>query len=546
MQKSKKVNVEVDCKSVTGDLKHTWRYIGYDENNFTTTPQGEELIAKFGSLEDAPYYFRTHHMLCTGNLYGTYKWGSTNAYSEDKEGNPVYNWEVVDNILDVYLRNNSKPFFEIGFMPWDLVDPKNFEGIKKWELRNEYQRIFWAYPPKDYKKWYDLIYSLVKHCVDKYGQEEVLTWYWELWNEPDIFYWQGTCEEFCKLFDYTEAAVHAVLPEARLGGPATTDPVPGSRSLAFLEKFLDHCSNGINFVTGEKGTRLDYITFHTKGGGYAFSLNAEKETPSVKKLVEQVKTGVEVIAKYGYGDREVVLSEADPDGWAAGGRFDNINMNFRNTEYYATYVASSYHHTEMLAKSMNADIRPIAWAFMFMADRCFDGTRSFTTQGIDKAVLNLFKMYGKMGDKSLHFKSSQEKNVLQFKDNFGTGEEPDVSGMAGMSGNGDIQIMIYSHHDDWDVEMDFEIELDISNYIIGEKAFISHYRIDKNHSNAYTEWVAQGKPDFPDAVQYEKIKSKDSLELMEPKKEVTISGGNIRQVFKLPAHAVSLLVISKE
>lgn len=546
MQNLKKVNVEVDCKTVTGELKHSWRYIGYDENNFTTTPLGEELIAKFGSLGDAPYYFRTHHMLCTGNLHGLYKWGSTNAYTEDAQGNPVYNWKTVDAILDVYLRNNSKPFFEIGFMPYDLVDPKHFEGLHKWTASHEYQHTFWACPPKDYKKWYDLIYNLVKHCVEKYGQEEVLTWYWELWNEPDIFYWRGTFEEFCKLFDYTEAAVHAVLPQAKLGGPATTDPAKGSKGLEFLDRFLDHCANGVNFYSGEKGTRLDYVTFHSKGGGFPFSLNAEKETPSVKRLVEQVKTGAEAIAKYGYENTELILSEADPDGWAAGGRYDNINMNFRNTEYYATYVASSYYHTEVLAKSINMDIRPIAWAFMFMGDRCFDGTRTFTTQGIDKAVLNLFKMYGKMGSKSLYFKSSQEKDVLLFSDNFGTGEEPDVSGMAALSDNGEVQILIYSHHDDWDIEQDFEVELDISNCDLGEKAYVTHYRIDKNHSNAYTEWVAQGKPDFPDADQYKKIKSRDSLELLEPKRGIKIAGGKVKEAFKLPTHAISLLVISKE
>jgi len=76
----KTVDITVSADKVVGEIKHNWRYIGYDECNYTHTPEGEELLAKFGKLEDAPYYFRTHHLLCNGNLHGTYKWGSTNIY----------------------------------------------------------------------------------------------------------------------------------------------------------------------------------------------------------------------------------------------------------------------------------------------------------------------------------------------------------------------------------------------------------------------------------------------------------------------------------
>ena len=481
-------------------------------------------------------------MLCTGNLHGVPKWGSTNAYTEDALGNPIYNWEIIDEILEVYLRNNGKPFFEICFMPFDLVDSKYFEGIHDWERNLRYQRELWACPPKDYKKWYDLIFHLVSHCVEKYGQEEVLTWYWELWNEPDYaFYWKGAPEEFFKLYDYTEAAVHAVLKAAKFGGPATTDPNPDSSGLLFLENFLDHCANGINNVSGEKGTRLDYVSFHTKGGGFGFNLNAPKMTPSIKKIVSQVKTGLVAMNKYGYGDRELVLSEADPDGWAAGGIYDNRNMNFRNTEYYASFVASAYNNIEKVAREMKADVRPLAWAFMFVGERCFEGTRTFSTQGIDKAVFNLFKMYAKMGNKNIPFECSQAKDVLAYKDAFGTGEEPEVSGMASVSEKGDIQVLVYSHHDDYDISQEFHIELEVSNCSIGENCRIKHYRIDKTHSNAYTEWVNQGKPKYPLKEKYSAIKSRDGLELLKPEETAKIGEGKLKLRFMLPTHGISLI-----
>lgn len=133
------------------------------------------------------------------------------------------------------------------------------------------------------------------------------------------------------------------------------------------------------------------------------------EDYSVKKLVSQVKTGLEAIRKYGFAKLEVILSEADPDGWAAGGIYDNINMNFRNTEYYASYVASAYHNIEKVAGRMDSDVRPLAWAFMFIGERCFEGTRVFTTQGIDKAIFNLFKLYARMGNRRLLFESTPGK-----------------------------------------------------------------------------------------------------------------------------------------
>jgi xylan 1,4-beta-xylosidase len=359
-------------------------------------------------------------------------------------------------------------------------------------------------------------------------------------------YWPGTTEEYCKLFDYTEAAVHAVLPEARLSGPATTGPLPGSTAAQFLDDFLNHCANGTNFVSGNKGTRLDFITFHTKGGGFPFRLNAEKATPSVKHLVRQVETGCKIIAKYGYQDREVVLSEADPDGWAAGGRFDNKNMNFRNTEYYATYIASSYNQIKKLAESLQMDVRPLAWAFMFVAERCFEGTRTFSTQGIDKASFNLFKMYAKLGTEEIAMCCGGERDILQDEDDFSTGQPPQVTGIAAKDGNGGVQVLVCSHHDDWDVKTDSRVSLGVTG-LDGQCFYeVTHYRIDSSHSNAYSQWMAEGQPDYPSPEQYARIKGADGLEIYELFQHKKAVEGRLVFDFIMPAHGVSLFTLVKQ
>ena len=185
---------------------------------------------------------------------------------------------------------------------------------------------------KDYDKWHAFIQAVIEHLKERYGEKEIETWYFELWNEPDIFYWKGTSAEYCKLYDYTEDAVHAAAPNLRLSGPAVTGIFKDGHAEKFFRFFLEHCKNGANFCTGEKGTRLDFITFHVKGGGFPFQMHAPKAVPSVESLVHQVKLGLDIITEFGYQNCEVVLSEADPDGWAAGGVYDNANMIFRNTE----------------------------------------------------------------------------------------------------------------------------------------------------------------------------------------------------------------------
>ncbi|MBR0463769.1 MAG: hypothetical protein IJJ23_05215 [Clostridia bacterium] len=546
---AQKVKVEVDASRWIGSLDHTWNYIGYDECNYTHSLGGVALIDKFGRLEK-PYYMRAHHMLCTGIRHGFYKWGSTNVYIEDKDGNPVYDYETFDLMIDTWLGHNCKPFLELGFMPRDLADPREAENGRAYMFSygsvTEYQIRGWCQPPKDYGRWYDLIFNLVSHLRDRYGVSEVETWYFEMWNEPDIFYWHGTVEEYCKLYDYTEAAVHAALPTARFGGPATTgssDPDGGASR--FLRAFLDHIKNGVNYFTGRIGTRIDFTSFHTKGGGYRFDALAEKQIPSVKQLLLNVKVQSDIIREFGYGDLECVLSEADPDGWAAGGRYDNFNLNFRNTEYYASYVMSAYKNLYDLAEAQRMDMRPLAWAFMFEGERCFEGTRSFSTQGIDKAVFNLFKLLSKMGRQRVALVSGRDLDPMAYKDLNGTEEGPEIDGWATCGGEDSIQVLIYCHHDDWDRKESFDIDLCLENLPMRGNVQITHYRIDASHSNACAEWVRQGKPDWPNDGQREAMIARSGLEFYEAPGMAEVRDGRLERRFELPTHGISFLDIRK-
>ena len=539
------IDIRVDASKELGALAPSWNYIGYDEINYTYIPEGQELLAKFGELGQI-YYVRAHHLFCTGNCHGFPKWGSTNAYLEDEAGDPIYDWTIVDLVFDEIVRHAGKPFVELGFMPLDLADPARYDAAKdNYRLQN-YQAYGWACPPKNYGKWYDLVFQLVRHCIDRHGETEIKTWYWELWNEPDLdYYWKGSTAEFCQLYDYTAAAVKAACPQARVGGPATTTPAPGSRAAEFLDAFLEHCAHGTNAHSGQTGATLDFITFHVKGGGYRADPKHRKvPPPSVKQVVSHTQNGHAIIAKYPmFHQLECVLSEIDPDGWAAGGAWDNRNLNFRNTEYYPSFVASAFDQVSRYARRAGWDLKLLSWAFMFPGERCFEGSRAFSTQGIDKPILNLFRMYARLGDRELAFESTGARDALTHPDQWGYGQPPTIAGVAARGGAG-LAVLIYNHHDDWDLAGEYPIQLEIANLPSApETLVLQHYRLDRAHSNAYAEWLRQGRPMYPEAEQRTAIVARAGLEQIEPPQLLESQGGTIRVNFSLPVHGISLLCL---
>src|SRR5437764_5576460 len=215
-------NVTIDASKTIGASKPFWAYFGYDEPNYTTAKNGRKLIRELSDLSPGPVSIRVHNLITTGDGKPSLKWGSTNAYTQDSSGKPVYDWTIVDGILDTFVNSGAKPFVELGFMPKALSthpDPyrHNFPQEKN---------VFtgWAYPPNDYAKWDELIYRWALHCGEKYGKQVAEGWEWEVWNEPNIGYWHSTPEEYDKLYDHTVAAINRALPGAKVGGPATTGP----------------------------------------------------------------------------------------------------------------------------------------------------------------------------------------------------------------------------------------------------------------------------------------------------------------------------------
>src|SRR5215470_9003130 len=390
-----RVTIRVDAAKGKGPMKSIWSFFGYDEPNYTYMKDGKKLLSELSALSSVPVYVRAHSLLVTGDGTAGLKWGSTNAYTEDASGKPVYDWTIVDRIFDTYIKAGAKPFVEIGFMPQALSSkPEPYRPTWIPGAANRDYSIGWSYPPRDYSKWGELIYQWARHCLERYGKEQVASWYWEVWNEPDIFYWHGTPEEYDKLYDYAAAAVKRALPAAQIGGPATTGP-SSPRAAAFLRQFLEHCDHGVNAASGGTGVPLDFITYHAKGRS---SMVEGHVRMGISKHAQDVDEGYKIVRSFPkFGNLPIVLSESDPEGCAACSARVYPPNAYRNGTVYPAYTAVMLKNIFELADREQTNIAGmLTWAFEFENQPYFDGFRTLATNGIDKPVLNLFRMLGLM------------------------------------------------------------------------------------------------------------------------------------------------------
>ncbi len=231
----------------------------------------------------------------------------------------------------------------------------------------------WSYPPKDYKKWADLVYEWVKHSVAKYGKTEVESWYWELWNEPDISYWKGTMEEYIKLYDYTADAAKRALPGIKIGGPETTNP-GGANAEKFLRAFLEHVVNGTNYATGKKGSPLDFITFHAKGQPRVIN---DTVWMNVGVQLRHIDKGFQIVSSFPtLKNLPIVIGESDPEGCAGCPADIYPNNDYRNGTLYASYTAASFPREYEMAKNRGVNLLgALTWAFEFENQPWFRGFR---------------------------------------------------------------------------------------------------------------------------------------------------------------------------
>jgi len=538
------VTIKVDAAAKVGPMKPIWAWFGYDEPNYTYMKDGQRLLTDLAKLSPVPVYVRVHNLLTTGDGTPGLKWGSTNAYTEDANGKPIYDWKIVDRIVDTYLERKMKPLMQIGFMPEALsVKPQPYKH--DWQPGVPYNRIYtgWAHPPRDYDKWRELIFQWVKHSVEKYGRAEVETWWWEVWNEPDIGYWQGTPEEYMKMYDYAADGLKRALPTARIGGPHVTGPL-GERTQKFLRDFIEHCLRGTNYATGKVGSPLEYIGFHAKG---APRVMKESDPPYVRMGVSNqlraIANGFAIVASYPeLKNTPIVIGESDPEGCAACPVKTDPHNGYRNGSMYSSYTAEQIARTYELADLHGVNLMgSVTWAFEFEDQPYFYGFRDLATNGIGKPVLNVFRMLGQMGGDRVRVESSGGLQLAEVRD-AGVRAQADVNAMATRQARS-IEVLLWNYHDDDKVAPDTPVELSIAG-VPGGRVRVTHQRVDRQIGNSYEAWQKMGSPQPPSKSQYGELEKISQLQNLEPAKQVAVKDGVVTMSFALPRQGVSLVKLT--
>jgi xylan 1,4-beta-xylosidase len=284
---------------------------------------------------------------------------------------------------------------------------------------------------------------------------------------------------------------------------------------------------------------LEFISYHPKGSP---KWESDHVQMGIARQLESIDQGFKIVASFPeWRNTPIVLGESDPEGCAACSAKANPQNSYRNGPLYAAYTTEVLNRIYELARNEHVNfLGSVTWAFEFEGQPPFEGFRELATNGIDKPVLNAFRMFGLLGSERLKARSSA---ALATEDVLRTGvrKEPDVNVIASRREH-DVEALIWNYHDEDDSAPGPEIDLNL-NGLPPEvtRGVVEHFRIDSTHSNAFAAWKQMGSPQSLSAAQYEELQKEGQLQLLTSPESVPIQKGSVHLHFSLPRQSMSLV-----
>lgn len=330
-------------------------------------------------------------------------------YKEDRDGNPRYNWQYVDDVYDRMLSLGVRPFVELSFFPTGIAADNS--RIQMW-YRNKVSA-----DRSRYGKWHDLVQAFTSHVVDRYGLDEVQNWYFEIWNEPNLSngFFDGTKSDYFELYRTTADAVKSVSNTLKVGGPATSNFIADARHDGerydhsksrffsqdkinkqqwkgiWIEEFLDFCSRN--------DLPVDFISTHPYPTDYALDPETSRSKDAVRyvnSLADDVHWLKSVIAASKYPDAELHLTEWSTSPNSRDVMHDNLPP--------AAYIMKVNCECAGKAESL------MYWTFTDVFEEKGGGETPFhggfgmiNYQGIVKPSFHAYRMLNKLGDEKLYY-----------------------------------------------------------------------------------------------------------------------------------------------
>jgi xylan 1,4-beta-xylosidase len=258
--------------------------------------------------------------------------------------------------------------------------------------------------------------------------------------------------------------------------------------------------------------------------------------------LEAAQAGFRIVQKYPkFARLPIILSEADPEGCAACSMKQNPAKAYRNGPIYASYTAAVMKSLFELQDAAKVNlIAMLSWSFEFEDQDYFAGFRTLATNGVDKPILNVFRMAGLMSGERVATTSTGRVSLADLIKT-GVVQAPDVDALATRTDR-EAAFMVWNYHDDDLPAPPADVQITVGGVPQGvTKILLEHYRIDETHSNAYTAWKNMGSPQSPTAEQYASLKAAGQLQLLSSPVWLDVDDGKVTIETSLPRQAISLL-----
>jgi len=410
------------------------------------------------------------------------------VYDEDKQGRPIYNFSYVDQIYDGLLAAGVKPFVELSFMPYKLAARQDLQAF--WYHPN-------VSPPKDYAKWDDMITQFTKHLAERYGIEEVASWYFEVWNEPNLDFWTGTprLQSYFELYDHTAHDIKAVNPRLRVGGPATAQA-------AWVGDMIKHAD--------QANVPLDFVSTHVYGNDKASDVfHTSENIPRDQMVGRAVKKVHDEIKASSRPDMPLIWSEYNA-------AYDN-EVAVTDSIYMGPWLATTIAQCDGLTEMMSL------WTFSDVFEEqgvvktpFYGGFGLIAAGNIPKPSFYAMQLLHRLGEERIE---NSDPNVLVTK-----------------ASDGSLVIALWNLVNPGSTGTPKTVKLQFKG--VKPDAHVAIRRVDEDHGNTLSLWEKMGSPRYPTQDQLNDLRQQSRLSAADSD---SLTDGNL--TLELPVNGVVMLQV---
>jgi len=510
------VTFNVDASKTIGENTYFWKSAQPIPFAASQKDAGLALIDRAGRYNSIEY-LRSHNTFDENG-------GDVVKYKPD--GSYYFDFSYVNKTFQEYVRHGIKPVVEFDFFPkgWAklLGAEKNDEGFdaRKGE-------------PRDWNQWEVLMRAFMQNLVDTFGKEEMRTWYYEVWNEPDGWPVKHL-PVFFRLYDTFAHVVKSFDKDFKVGGPACFN-------LFFMEYFLQHVVNGTNFVTGEKGSPIDFISYHVYGLSGAWLHSPPEIVPQVSRFTVELLWVERMLLRHGLkGKVEFHLNE-----WGVCSNYERTvaeypQLVYRNNEFSPLFLVKMVDCLYALEEYFDFKTSMMTYCgFSLEAEHnvMFRGNRDLTTGGnIPKPILTGFEMLAKLGKERLAI----EDGFIGSR--FARGER---FGIIPTKEDDRIVFIIYNFNEtDDNLDHFDDIIIKLNNLPAGKKYKWEEILLDDKHNNNYALWLENGKPSDPSSLTSDFIKEATKIRVTGKGTVKADGSGIVTMKIPLKRHSMKLYVLN--